>query len=777
MSDASSRTRLQLRFRGEVQGVGFRPYVYRVAGLHGIGGFVANDRNGAVVEAEGTPEQLADFERDLLAQLPPLARVTELKRATLPPRDEAHFVIAHSDLGPQRPGEVTPDAATCADCRRELFDRRNRRYRYPFTNCTNCGPRYTIIRDMPYDRLRTTMAAFKLCPACRAEYKDPTNRRFHAQPNACPVCGPQVRLVDAAGAPLPLPADVDAVQATAARLQRGEIVAVKGLGGYHLACRADLSETVQRLRQRKLRDGKPLALMVADVAAAERLCEVTPADVVALTSPAAPIVLMPMRADADVAPEVAPGCRDLGVMLPYTPLHLLLFAAGLGPLVLTSANIAGQPLTYRDEDALRELADVADAFLMHNRPIARPIDDSVVFTFRGDVIPVRRARGYAPRGLAIAASARPVWHGRGPSILATGGDLKATVCLWRDGTAVVSEHLGDLAHPAAWRHYQDAAARLQRLLQFSPDLVACDRHPRYFSRSYAQSLRTPHVDVQHHHAHIAALLAEWGTPGPVLGIACDGTGFGDDGTIWGGELLVCERAACERVGHLANFPLVGGDSAALETWRPAAALCYQAFGADWLEQVPAANDTCNWPTAPTSGVFMQQLARELNVVATSSLGRVFDAVSFLLGLCPRNRHEAEAAMTLEAAAAPHTATAEPLEYQWREQGGRWQLDLVPTIRALLAERDAAVPAGVLAARFHITIVAAFAVAARVLCTRRHLDTVALGGGCFANRVLLDRLTTELEGMGLRVLYPRHMPPGDGAVALGQAFVVAHRVRR
>jgi hydrogenase maturation protein HypF len=566
----------------------------------------------------------------------------------------------------------------------------------------------------------------------------------------------------------------DALRRTAGLLHDGAIVAVKGIGGYHLACRADLEETVRRLRERKLRDGKPLAVMVRDLAAARGLCHLSAADEDALASVAAPIVLARQRAGHGLAPSVAPGCRDFGVMLPYAPVHHLLFAEGLGPLVMTSANLAGLPLTYRDDDATRELADVADAFLIHDREVFRPIDDSVVFTFRDEVVPLRRARGYAPRPLPVAgfAAGQPLEHLRARRILAVGGELKSTVALLSGGEAVMSEHLGDLTQAEAFRHYVGAVERLEQLCAIEPEVVACDMHPRYLATTYAEKLGLPLVRVQHHHAHIASVMAEWGVTGPVVGISCDGTGYGTDGAAWGGEILVCERGAFERVGHVAPFPLVGADAAARQTWRPAAALLCAAYGAAWrdhLARVPGGPDEVELR------VFEQQMRGGVNTVPTSSLGRVFDAVSFLLGLCAHNRHEAEAAMTLEASAADEPAAVAPLtDDLLGVAAGAWLLPVAPLVRGLVGARDAGEPASLLAARFHETVARQLVEAALAAATRAGIGEVAVSGGCFANRRLLRRVVGLLEARGLRVLYHRHVPCGDGGLALGQAWVAAWR---
>ncbi len=760
--------RRRYELRGQVQGVGFRPHVYRLATARGLAGFVANDSNGAQIEVEGAAAALDAFARALVTELPPLARITACRQTALPPRHETGFRIHTSEAAALRRPEVTPDAATCSDCRRELLDPGDRRHGYPFINCTNCGPRYSIIRTVPYDRPATTMAAFAMCPECAREYGDPGDRRFHAQPNACAVCGPQLELRSAGG-----PKHGAAALAGAVELLRGgAIVALKGIGGYHLACRADGADAVARLRHRKLRDGKPLAVMVPDVAAAGRLCRLTSADEDALVSPAAPIVLAPQRDAGALASGVAPGCGDYGLMLPYAPLHHLLFAAGLGPLVMTSANLAGQPLTYRDEDALANLADVADAFLTHNREIFRPIDDSVVFTFRDEVVPLRRARGYAPRPIQLAEAL--VARGGAPRILAVGGELKSAVCLLRETEAVLSEHLGDLAHPDTYRHFARAIERLKDLCAFVPEVVACDLHPAYLATRYARGLGGPLFPVQHHHAHIASVMAEWGEPGPVIGLACDGTGYGTDGAVWGGEVLICGTGGCERFAQLEYFPLVGGDAAAVETWRPAAALVRAAYGAGWRDAWPGRGACGDTPGAAALATFEQQATRGVNAPPTSSLGRVFDAVSWLTGLCARNRHEAEAAMALESAArgGPEEVAPYPYALLPTDDARPLQLSLRGMIREIMADVARGTPVALVAARFHETVARLLADAAARASAERGVRTVALSGGCFANRRLLGRTVGLLEACGLRVLYHRRVPSGDGGLALGQAVVAA-----
>ncbi len=761
--------RRRLDLRGQVQGVGFRPFVYRLATELRLGGTVANNSNGAVIEVEGPADRVEVFAEELIRRLPPLARVSEVQHREITARGETTFRIERSESDADRRPEVTPDAATCRDCLVELFDSGDRRYRYPFINCTNCGPRYSIIRTVPYDRPATTMAEFEFCEPCRREYEDPADRRFHAQPNACPACGPQLRLQFADSSL----ADGDAVKLAARMLSDGKVIAIKGIGGYHLACRADRQDVVELLRVRKLRDGKPLAVMVPDVEAARRVCRLTSADAEALGSPAASIVLAPKNEGHGLADAVAPKCRDFGIFLPYAPVHHLLFAEGLGPLVMTSANLAGQPLTYEDEDALVTLGDVADAFLMHNRRIFRPIDDSVVFTFRGAATLIRRARGYAPRPIRLGE--RICRSGRADlKILAVGGELKSTVCLYTNGEATLSEHLGDLTNPDAYRHFVQAIERLKDLYEFTPKAVACDLHPQYLSTQFARRLDVPVVAVQHHHAHIVSLMAEWSDAGPIVGLACDGVGYGSDGAAWGCEVLRCTPSDFQRLGHMDYFPQVGGNAAAIETWRPAAALLRQALPDAWREVLAELMDRRGQSLSPVAlDLFERQAAGGLNAPNSSSLGRVFDAVSFLLGLCERNRHEAEAAIALEAVADQELPT--PYTYEVVEREGRISMSVLSAVVEIAAAARAGESVNTISSRFHETIAAMLADAGGLACEMSGIDTVGLSGGCFANRVLLKRSVELLEGRKLRVLYHRQVPCGDGGIALGQAVVAAWRI--
>lgn len=796
MPPTSRVERRRLEVRGRVQGVGFRPFVARLAAEIGLAGFVGNDSRGAFVELEGGVTQLERFVERLHRELPPLARIHELSSLALEARGEQAFRIVASATGAQQDVAITPDSATCDDCRRELADAKDRRYRYPFINCTNCGPRYSIIQAVPYDRPATTMAPFAMCARCQAEYDAPTNRRYHAQPNACADCGPRVWLSDGRGQTLVAATKEDPaapIDAAAARLRAGEIVAIKGLGGFHLACRADDEAVVERLRQRKGREAKPLALMVASPSAAEALVELDDRARAALCSPAAPIVVAPRRDDAKIANAVAPQRDELGVVLAYTPLHLLLATAVRDqqrapiPLVLTSGNDSGEPLSADNDDALARLGRIADAFLLHDREIARPIDDSVLRALGEGEAPLilRRARGYVPDPLPLSLPARR-------PILALGGDLKGAVCVASAQQVVLGEHLGDLEHPAAFRNFVEASERLTTLLRAPCQLVVHDLHPDYHSTAHARSLRgVQRTSVQHHHAHAAACLVENGLAGPALALCCDGTGYGDDGAIWGGELLLCDAARYERVGQLRYLPLVGGDAAARETWRPAAGWLFEACaegGEGWRDALQGARQVVD-PAALTLAAQRLEAYREGRTRAVprcSSLGRLFDAAAFLCGFCDQNRYEGEAAMLLEAAAQralrQHGETTALAANELDdgsllgEQEERLQLDTRPLARDLVARLRAGEVRDSLAAAFHETIAQLFARAAHRIAVAHGVVDVLLTGGCFANRILLRRLSALLAEAGLTVHRHRLVPPGDGGLALGQAAIAAARDR-
>ena len=751
--------RTAIRVEGIVQGVGFRPFVYTLATGLGLSGFVGNDVDGVFVEVEGPSAAVTEFLRQLERDPPPLARIERVTATAVTPKGTTSFAIAAS--GPvteSRRTLVSADTATCADCLRELADPDDRRYRYPFINCTNCGPRFTIVRDVPYDRPFTTMARFAMCPACAAEYHDPADRRFHAQPTCCPACGPRLTLRDSAGNPLP----GDPLTQAAELLKTGQILAVKGLGGYHLAVDAVCQPAAAALRARKQREDKPFAVLAADLAHAGRLAEVDQTAAGLLTSPARPIVLLPRRPDAAVAPATAPGNRSLGVMLPYTPLHHLLVRAVDRPIVLTSGNVSDEPIAYRDDDALARLGPIADAFLTHDRAIHIRTDDSVARTFRGRPMLIRRSRGYVPE---------PVTAGGGfpRPVLACGAELKNTFCLAKDRHAFVSQHIGDLENAETLRSFTEGIEHFRRLFDIDPQVVAHDLHPEYLSTKYALDLDGVDLHgVQHHHAHIASCLADNGADGPVIGpvigIAFDGTGYGTDGTIWGGEFLVAGLAGFERGGHLAPVPMPGGAAAIRQPWRMAAA--YLGPGAPETLDVRRRN-------AERWAAVTAMAAKGVNAPLTSSAGRLFDAAAALLGVRDTINYEGQAAIELEQLADPAESGAYPAAVVADHP---FQIRAADLLTALISDLTDGVRAPVIAARFHHGVAAAIEAGCLLLRERHGLDTVALSGGVFQNMLLLHATVARLEARGFRVLTHSRFPCNDGGISLGQAVIAAARDR-
>ncbi len=708
--------RREFRVTGVVQGVGFRPFVYGLARRHGLAGFVLNDGGGVAIEAEGDTGSLDAFATSLTREAPGLARIESVRMRPLALRGEHEFVIAAS-AATGRTALVPPDVATCEDCLRELLDPADRRYRYPFTNCTQCGPRFTIVRAVPYDRPNTTMAGFPLCADCRREYEDPGDRRFHAEPIACPVCGPQLSM--------PLEQGVEL-------LRQGAIVAVKGLGGYHLACVAGDDDAVGRLRARKQRDQKPFAVMTS---APELLVSLDAAERELLHSPARPIVLARRRPGAAVAAAVAPGTSWLGVMLPYTPLHHLLAADVGAPLVMTSGNRSDEPIAIADDDARDRLAGIADAFLGHDRPIHRRCEDSVVRAG----FPIRRSRGYAPASLALPVAARA-------PILAVGAELKSTFCVARDGAAFLSPHLGDLDTEAAYAAFRSDLELYLDMLGVAPQAIACDMHPDYLSTRWAHDRSPDPVQVQHHHAHAAACLAEHGERGPALAVVFDGTGYGPDGTLWGGEVLRCDLREFERVAHLEPVPLPGGAAAIHEPWRTAAA---------YLERAGRPVPFPGWPAVrPVLAV---------NAPVSSGMGRLFDAAAAVLGVRDRVTYEGQAAIELEQLAGDEDSAPYPCGV---EAGVIAGADL---IRAVHDDLAAGRPLPQIAAAFHEGV----AVAAAAACAAAgEPKLVVLSGGTFQNVRLLRSVRRLLEERGFRVLSHARVPPNDGGISYGQAAIAA-----
>ena len=771
-----------IRITGVVQGVGFRPHVFRLADLYGATGWVRNTSSGVEIRAEAEADALEAFTVALRSEAPPLAHIESLAYENVPctsvPGSEssATFEIVASKAEPSAYQLVSPDVATCPDCLRELLDPADRRYRYPFTNCTNCGPRFTIIGSMPYDRPSTTMAAFAMCPDCEAEYHDPRDRRFHAQPNACPVCGPQVSLLDAGGRPIAQ--QDDALRQTVALLREGAIVALKGLGGYQLACDATDAAAVERLRQRKHRPHKAFAVMVTDLDVAERHVAMNAAERELLSSTAAPIVLLPAREGMPLAAGIAPGMATVGIMLPYTPLHHVLLRDVGRPLVMTSGNLSEEPIAQDNDEALRRLQGIADYFLVHNRDIHSRYDDSVYFVPASPLAPastlvpqpVRRARGYAPFPIRMPAVTRP--------LLAVGPELKATFCLTRDGYAFLSQHIGDMQNVETFDHYAETLALYRGLFDIAPEVVACDMHPDYHTTRLAAGTGLPVVRVQHHHAHLAALLAEHQYDEPVIGVIWDGNGHGLDGAVWGGEFLVGDARGFERAAHLEYLPLPGGDAATANPYRIAWAYLWALLGqdaADRLGMAPAERDALT-----------QMVASGLSTPQTSSAGRLFDAVSALLGVRRTVSYEAQAAIELEALAS---GESDAVTYRWgvetQSTVQRWGhtddrvaetrvLKLARLLADLLADQERGTPVAAISYRFHSTMADLIVDTCLGLRDATGLETVALSGGVFQNRLLLELVLPRLQGEGFSVLTHRLVPCNDGGVALGQALIAHYQ---
>ena len=745
--------RKRIEVHGVVQSVGFRPFVYRTATGAGVHGYVLNSSSGVIIEAEGGERAIARFLHVLQHDLPPLARIDQITMADMEPAGDQEFEIRHSEVLTGAFALVPPDIATCPACLKEILDPGDRRYGYPFTNCTNCGPRYTIIRNVPYDRESTTMSRFRMCARCQTEYDDPANRRFHAEPNACPDCGPSLELVSrgkpVAGAPM---------SRVRALLTQGEIVAIKGLGGFHLACDAANDRAVALLRDRKRRSGKAFAVMVPDLHAAEQLCHVSAADRAFLLNPRRPIVIMPARVGAPVSEHVAPGTNTLGLMLPYTPLHHLLFAQapGFEALVMTSGNLSEEPIVSTNDDAQSRLAALADHFLLHNRDIQIPADDSVVRTFEGRDYPVRRSRGYAPEPIDLGM---PV-----AQILACGGELKNTICLTKDHYAILSQHIGDLENLETVEFFRQTLAHLRRFFAIQPVAAAHDLHPNYASTRFAldeSGLQT--IGVQHHHAHIASCMADNSVSGAVIGVALDGTGFGTDGKIWGGEFLVCDYKQFTRHGHLSYIPLAGGDRAVREPWRSALAYLRAALGSDALHlRLPLLD--CIAPAR--LGFVNQMLDRQIQTMDTSSCGRLFDAVASILGIRHEVTYEGQAAVELEA-----IASAAEGSYPFTFSGDEpFQIDLRGMIEAIVQDFLRGAPAADVSGRFHRTLAHVVRDACFRIRERDNLSRVCLSGGSFQNLRLLRLSIEGLKSNGFEVFVHRRVPANDGGLALGQAVI-------
>lgn len=742
--------RRELQIGGTVQGVGFRPFVYRLATEHGLAGWVLNCERGVILEVEGPQAEVAAFQAELLNNPPPLAAIGAVEVFEREPAGYQTFEIVGSKNGDARTADVPPDAAMCPDCRREVLDPANRRHRYPFTNCTNCGPRFTIVKDIPYDRPQTTMAGFPMCPTCGREYHDPLDRRFHAQPNACPDCGPAARLVDRAGKELPGPGDW---LAKASQLLRwGMIVAVKGLGGFHLACDATNAESVATLRERKRRPARPFAVMARDMAVVRRYCRVSAEEEQLLTSPAAPIVLLELLPNAPVALDVAPGLDRLGVMLPYTPLHILLMNEGPELLVMTSGNPSGLPLCIENDEALRRLGQIADAFLLHNRPIYVPCDDSVMQVSGGAPFFLRRSRGFVPAPAKAPLTAAP-------AALGIGGDMKNAFCLLDGEKAVFSQHLGDMETEEGRAGFRRALDHLTRLTGIAPAVVGYDLHPAYHTGGLAREVAAQaHVLVQHHHAHLAACMAENLYDGRALGLVLDGTGFGLDGAIWGFEVLAGDYKDFERIAHLAYSYLPGGEAAIRHPMQAAVGLVGAHLSGAYLD----------WLGPDKEVETARSLMRaRINCPQVGSAGRLFDAVAALTGICRRQTYEGQAAIELGAFAQ----MGSPYPTALADDG---RLLIAPFLEPLLADVRRGLDGRPVAGRFLATVVEMCVLGARRGREATGLADICLTGGTFQSGWLVQAVASRLAAEGFRVMRHRAVPPGDGGIALGQAMVARRR---
>lgn len=746
---------LSVRVRGIVQGVGFRPFVFQLAERYQLTGWVRNTNTQVEIEVEGGDEALTDFLRDLRESAPPLARIDEIVSEERPASGFTSFEIIESqlDAGWQ---SIPPDTASCDACLDELLDPDERRYRYAFTNCTHCGPRFTIIDSLPYDRNRTTMRCFPMCEDCRREYEDPRDRRFHAQPIACPACGPRLwlQMPDAEFA------QGDPIEACASLLEGGSIVAVKGLGGYQLACDATNPEAVARLRAHKRRWGKPFALMVPDLEWVERLCEVTAVEMEVLKSRERPIVLLKQRPGSSLAADIAPGLDTLGLMLPYTPLHHLLLDRFAGPLVMTSGNLSEEPIAIGNREAVERLSDIADAFLFHDRDIYARYDDSVVRVLGDTVVPIRRARSYAPAPIDLPFTARR-------DILACGAQQKNTFCLVKESKAFLSQHIGELENLETLLHFESSLETFKRLFRIEPRVIAHDMHPDYLSTRFAHDYADPsamRVVVQHHHAHVVSAMAEHGIAEPVIGVAYDGTGYGTDGAVWGGEILVADWKSFKRIGHLRYAPMPGGEAAIRKPYRMAAGYVWSLCAASEAEFAPFI------ATLPVGEriILRRQLEVQLNTPLTSSCGRLFDGAAALLDVRREAVYEGQAAVELEALADPRVDDIYPFDVL--REGDVWVVDPAATLRALWCDFRAGRSISTVAAAFHNTVAAFTLDVCREARDEHGLNRVVLSGGCFQNALLIRRLLDGLQAGGFEVFTHRLVPPNDGGLSLGQAVV-------
>jgi hydrogenase maturation protein HypF len=748
----------RIRVRGVVQGVGFRPFVYRLACDYNLKGWVRNTSGSVEIEVEGRREAVQNFLRDLQAKAPPMAHIEKVETTFHPAKGYTEFQIGESLSQEGQYQLVSPDIATCNDCRKEIFSPTDRRFRYPFTNCTNCGPRFTIIKDIPYDRPKTTMRKFKMCPQCQREYADPLNRRFHAQPNACPKCGPSLELLDGKGKPVD---SGDVIKAASQLLKEGKILALKGLGGFHLACDATSEEAINTLRARKRRRAKPLAVMISTIEEIEKHCLVSPEEKKLLKSPQCPIVLLRWKHDlSNISPAVAPNLKYLGAMLPYTPLHHLLLAETGLPLVMTSGNISEEPIAKDNDEALVRLKGIADYFLVHNRDIYARYDDSV-YMVEGTPQVIRRARSYAPYPVFLPFKSK--------QILACGAELKNTFCLTKDEHAFLSQHIGDMENEETLEHFENTIGLYEKLFRVEPEIIAYDMHPEYLATKYALQLGSKLglslVPVQHHHAHIVSCLVDNRVEGPVIGVAFDGTGYGTDGAIWGGEFLLADYQDFTRVGHLEYVPLPGGEAAIKKPYRMALGYLYSFLG----ENFPL--DGLLLKVSPAElEIIKQQIRRGVNCPLTSSAGRLFDAVSALAGVRQEIDYEAQAAIELEMLPPDEVSKAKSYPFSIVEQEGMRVVKPGELLLAVVQDVRNQTPVPTISLKFHHTVAQIIAEVCKLIARDTGVNQVALGGGVFQNRLLLRLAAAALREKGFNVLTHHLVPCNDGGISLGQAVI-------
>ena len=762
MNDVTSRHYIIKAF-GVVQGVGFRPFIYQLALKHRLFGWVRNTSGYVEIDVEGQPTDLDAFMADIPVKAPPAARIEKLRSQEQEVTGYSGFEIRHSQPKAGEYQLVSPDLATCRECVADTLDTNNRRYRYAFTNCTNCGPRFTIIEDIPYDRALTTMSSFRMCLECQAEYDNPDNRRFHAQPNACPVCGPQLELVQNDGRVVP---GCDPLLTAAQLLREGKIVAIKGLGGFLLACDATNDKAVKLLRLRKKRPSKPFAVMVSDIGEAQKHCQLSDTEASLLCSTQSPIVLLRMRECSMLSSVVAPGLKYLGLLLPYTPLHYLLMHETGIPLVMTSGNLTEEPIAKDNDEALRRLGEIADYFLWHDRDIYVRYDDSVAMAVDGQSRLVRRARGYAPYPVRLSFNVKP--------ILACGAEMKSSFCLTRDNHAFVSQHIGDMENAETLEHFQNTVEIYERLFRIKPEIIAHDMHPDYLSTRYAQELAETNpklklCPVQHHHAHIASCMAENGVDAPVIGVALDGTGYGADGNIWGGEFLLADYKRFERLAHLEYLPLPGGDATTRKPYRIAAAYVYHLLGEEYLlsSGIPARIESHELV------MLKRQIDHKLNAPLTSSCGRLFDAVASLIGIRDTIDYEAQAAIELEMAAMDFGLSGTPFyPFDIQEQAGIQIIRLGRLFDAILKDIKNGCGKSEMAYRFHHSLCQMIAALCEQLSRRTGVKRVTLSGGVFQNRLLFHLVTESLKEKDLEVITHKQVPVNDGGISLGQAVIAS-----